>query len=160
MVGDKFGKLTVVERLKNYRGKQRVWSCGCECGNSWKGTTAQLRRMRHPSCGCNKGEVLANRLRTHGLRHHKLYPTWLNMRQRCRNPKHPRYGDWGGRGIKICERWDNFEHFLEDVGERPEGKTLDRKDNDGDYCPENVRWATPLEQNTNKGRNSLGPVPN
>lgn len=80
------------------------------------------------------------------------YLSWKNMRQRCLNPNHPRFADYGGRGIEIDPEWDRFTRFLEDVGERPEGMTLDRIDNDGNYEKDNMRWATPTEQNNNKRR--------
>lgn len=81
---------------------------------------------------------------------HPLYMTWLTMRQRCRNPKAKGFRNYGGRGITVCDRWDDFETFVEDMGEKPPGTTLDRIDNDGNYEPSNCRWATAKEQLKNK----------
>lgn len=78
------------------------------------------------------------------------YHSWASMRTRCFNPKAERYDRYGGRGITVCPRWDSFAHFLSDMGERPEGKTLDRKDNDGPYCPDNCRWADDYTQVSNR----------
>lgn len=83
-------------------------------------------------------------------KHHPLYGTWKRMRGRCNSKTHPRYADWGGRGIKVCSRWDDFANFASDMGERPEGYSLDRIDNDGDYCPENCKWSSVSEQNKNQ----------
>lgn len=81
------------------------------------------------------------------------YNSWDMMRQRCLNPKYTDYRNYGGRGIKVCERWSTFSNFLYDMGERPEGKTLDRKDNNGNYDPQNCRWSTRHEQRRNMRRN-------
>lgn len=83
-------------------------------------------------------------------KHHPLYGTWKRMRSRCMSKSHPRYHDWGGRGIKICKRWDDFAMFVKDMGKRPHGYSLDRIDNDGNYSPENCKWSTVSEQNKNQ----------
>lgn len=84
-----------------------------------------------------------------------MYKNWIDMKQRCFNKNNPRYKDWGGRGIKVCDRWMKFENFLADMGEKPEDKTLDRIDNNGNYCPENCRYATSKQQQNNTRQNRL-----
>lgn len=93
---------------------------------------------------------------------HPLYLTWCRMRERCTNPKHQAYRHYGGKGVKMCDRWQDFGIFVQDMGERPTPKhTVDRKDTNGDYCPENCKWSTIVEQNNNRSNSmwlTLGPV--
>jgi hypothetical protein len=93
---------------------------------------------------------LARKATRHGLAGSPTYSSWAAMKQRCLNQNHPKYRNWGGRGIAVCDRWLKFENFLADMGERPVGKTLDRINNDGDYEPGNCRWATPAQQVANR----------
>jgi hypothetical protein len=114
-----------------------------------------LRGGRVKSCGCLRKEKVVENGRTnpsnlqHGMCGSPTYISWENMRQRCDNPNATGWERWGGRGITLCERWDSFENFLADMGERPEGTTLDRIDNDGNYEPGNCKWSTSKEQQAN-----------
>ena len=152
MLGKVFGRWTVV----SYAGKAH-WNCRCECGGEGRVHGHYLRRGASRSCGCLQKELLVKRAKTHGGKRRSEYKIWDGMKQRCLNPNHTYYSEYGGRGITICERWrKSFVEFLNDVGPRPSRKhTLDRKDNDGNYEPGNVRWATRIEQENNKRSNRL-----
>lgn len=143
ITGKKFARLTAVARVKG-----RGWRLQCKCGNEIVSQVGPVNAGKIKSCGCLRSEV------EKGLSSHALYVRWAGMIQRCENPNHVAYPRYGGKGVKVCERWHKFEHFLADMGEAPEGMTLDRFPNsEGDYEPSNCRWATPGEQNRNTERN-------
>ena len=159
LTGLKFAKLTVLKRSEKRRSTGTLWDCLCDCGNHTVVDSLKLRTGHTKTCGCGKYFGLGRS--THGMSNKtRTYRTWKEMRNRCRNPNATQYKWYGGRGIKICDRWSNFELFLEDMGERPEGRTLDRIDSDGNYCKANCKWSTAKEQaKTNRGTFKAGEIP-
>lgn len=152
-IGTKFGRLSF-EGLSHRceKSKQWYWKCRCDCGNESVVMSGNVRAGRSNSCGCLQKELAGSYNRSHGMSGKRIHVIWKNMRQRCLNPKNPRYIDYGGRGVKICESWlESFESFYKDVGNPPsELHSLDRIDNDGNYEKSNVRWATNPEQSGNR----------
>lgn len=148
--GERFGQLTALSLSHRRRYRNRwvyYWLCQCDCGQIAIINRNSLRRGFTQSCGCRR----RNRFRTHGWRRTPEYAAWTRMKNRCYNVKDRRYADWGGRGIRVCLKWrKSFPAFLTDVGRRPSPQhSIDRINNDGDYEPDNVRWATRIEQARN-----------
>lgn len=152
IVGQRFGRLVV----QAYVGKSH-WRCLCDCGNESIVYTTKLGAGQTRSCGCLIRDVTRARSLKHGHSHRdkltREYSAWVNMRQRCINPNVRQYPNYGGRGIKVCDRWEVFENFLADMGAQPSGLTLDRIDVDGDYEPDNCRWADMTTQENNRTNN-------
>lgn len=147
LVGQRFGRLLVLKRAENNRHGQAMWHCRCDCGKSAITNTGKMRQGQTSSCGCLRLEVHTS----HGLSHHPLFDTWKQMMARCYNPDHESYHRYGAVGISVCGRWHDLASFISDMGERPEGMTLDRIDNNKGYELGNCRWATKLAQTLNRG---------
>lgn len=157
MKGKKFDRLTVLDEGTRLTNRTRLYKCKCDCGKITVVDGGNLRSGTVRSCGCLRKELASKNKSNlkHGMRNTSEYQIWINMRRRCRDPNCEVYKDYGGRGIKVCDEWnESFETFYRDVGPRPSKEhSLDRKNTNGDYEPNNCRWATWEEQANNRRNN-------
>ncbi len=153
ITGQKFGRLTALYKLHNGHKNSIYWLCNCDCGNLSEVNGAQLRNGQVRSCGCYRRERLNEVNTKHGKRHTRLYNIYMQMKKRCYNKNSPRYYDYGGRGIAVCDEWlndfMNFYHWSMDHGYRDE-LTIDRIDNDKGYSPGNCQFIDKKAQNKNR----------
>lgn len=150
VIGNRYGSLVVKKQTGVDKHGCLLFLCKCDCGNEKEVASRYLTEGRIKSCGCKRS-------RSKNMYLSPTYKSWISAKQRCYNQSSSQYNNYGGRGIAMCERWKNsFTAFLEDMGERPSKKhTLDRINVDGNYEPQNCRWATPIEQSNNRRNNRI-----
>ena len=154
-IGEKYGRLTIIELVGKTAHGSKQYHCLCDCGNETIVLGTELRRGHTKSCGCLFKEVQLKTMTKHGKRYTRIYEIWVGMKQRCENPNKKAYEHYGGRNICICKEWHSFEAFYDwaMANGYKEGLSIDRINNNGNYEPANCRWVTVKEQQNNR-RNS------
>lgn len=151
----RFGRLTAIKPTGEKRWRSSLWECLCECGNTHIVATNTLKSGLVRSCGCLLKDTARKTSTRHGDFGSQTYKSWDAMIQRCTNPKNKSFKNYGARGISVCEQWRKYEQFRDDMGERPANTSLDRIDVNGNYTPENCRWASLKTQARNQRRPRL-----
>lgn len=158
LIGKRFGRLKVIEQAESNKQHATCWKCLCDCGNYHIVSTGNLNKGNVRSCGCLHIELSKERNTTHGKTKTRIYRTWINMISRCEDVNHKSYKHYGGRGIYVCKSWrNNFQNFYDwaMLNGYADNLTIDRKNNNGNYDPDNCTWNTSKEQCNNRSNNRI-----